>query len=90
MKTAAQQRAAALCRHAPAAEARTRFWTELSEAFPTSPHRHDVAAFASFQRRQASLRIARLNDAFGLQLKPSTLCTWLRQWRKSAGSFATA
>jgi len=90
MKTAAQQRAAALRRHAPASQARARFLAELSETFPRSPHRHDVGAFASFQRRQVSYRVTKLNEAFGLQLKPSTLCTWLREWRKSARPFTAA
>lgn len=90
MKTAAHQRAAALCRHASTSEARARFWAELSEAFPRSPHRDDLGAFASFQRRQVSYRAAKLNEACGLNLKPSTLCTWLRDWRKSARSFIAA
>lgn len=87
MKSTAQQRAAAQCRHARTSEARTRFWAELSENFPRSVHRHNVAAFASAQRRQAELRAAGLNGALGLHLKPSTLRTWLREWRKLA-SFA--
>lgn len=83
MKTAAQQRAAAQRRHARTSEARTRFWAELSDKFTRSVHRCNVAAFASVQRRQVAPRAAMLNSTLGLNLKPSTLCTWLRQWAKS-------
>lgn len=83
MKTSAQQRAAALRRHARTAEARNRLRSELTESFPRSPHRHDLAAFASAQRRRVAAWTATLNEALGLHLKPSTIRTWLREWRKA-------
>jgi hypothetical protein len=83
MKTTAQQRAAAYRRHARTSEARTLFYAELSKTFPSSAHRHNIAGFASSHRRLADQHASTLNQAFGLKLRPSTLCTWLRAWRKS-------
>jgi ribosomal protein L18E len=83
VKTSAQHRAAARCRHARASEARAKFWRELSERLESSPHRRQPARFASCERRRIDAQIERLNDVFGTELKPSTFRTWIREWRKA-------
>ncbi len=81
MRTHAQQRHAALCRHAKHSEAKHLYWQALSERLKTSPSASDLFRFASSERAAISKRVSHLQDLFSLQIKHSTMRTWLREWK---------
>ena len=81
MRTIAQQKHAAHCRHAKSSEAKHLYWCELSNRFQSSLSAANLYRFVSSERRAICQRIATFQETFSLQLKPSTLQTWLREWQ---------
>ena len=81
MRTHAQQRHAALCRHANHSEAKHLYWQILSERLKASSSASDLFRFTSIERAVISRRISHLQELFSLEVKPSTMQTWLREWK---------
>lgn len=85
MNTPDHQRHAAQCRHQLTTVAKERYHTELSCRFSASPKMlaTDLKRFVSSERRRVATATAKLNSVHGLDLKESTLRTWLRQWYRA-------
>lgn len=83
MRTDHQQHAA-YCRHAESIEAKRIYCRELTEHFaafrPAMPLESRLIAYASYKRRA----VLDCTSRFGF--RPSTLRTWLREWKALACS----
>jgi hypothetical protein len=85
MKTSDHQRRAANCRHAQTTAAKLWYQHYLSNRLKESQRlAGDPPKFASCQRRHIDDDTKKVNREFGLNLKISTVTTWLREWSKSA------
>ena len=84
MRTTAQQRHAAYCRHAKSSEAKRLYQRGLSEQFQSSRHSSNLSQFASAERAAICRRVHHIEVVLNLQIKRSTLHTWLREWKAAA------
>ncbi|WP_374662269.1 hypothetical protein [Inhella sp.] len=81
---------AARARHAPAARAKKVFFALIAERLGQCPvGAADPKRFAGIERQRLSSVQALLNAKTGLQLRLSTLKTWLRQWARAAALTTT-
>ncbi|WP_066260789.1 hypothetical protein [Hydrogenophaga flava] len=85
MNTPDHQRHAAQCRHKLTTAAKERYHTELCCRFSASPKMlaTDLRRFVGSERQRVAAATTQLNSVHGLDLKESTLRTWLRQWYRA-------
>lgn len=81
MKTPAQQRHAAHCRHAKSSEAKRQYWCELSERLTNNLYASNLCKFVAAERAAIARRPTNREAAYGLTLARTTLQAWLREWK---------